>query len=346
MYTKTGLDYFPFDVDFFNDDKIKLISAEHGTKGEIIIIRLLCKIYQEGYYYKCGDDEVKLLAHSLADGTRPEEVKAVIDSALYRNIFNKEIHEKYSVLTSNGIQKRFAEATGRRKKVSVLGVFWLLNEELRPQNVYILDQNVNIIPPKCIHVDDSDTQDTPKMYTSSILNDTLNTQNVDILPQSKVKYSKVKKSIVKELYYTPAHPFAENQTLSGNYNDLLLQIFQQRFKESRGFIFASNTGKDKENINHVAKKVIQVKESHAGIKLDTMQALSSFDLFVTNALTITDKFIFNNMSPGILESKFTTILTLVKGNNLDGTKPITNYSTSSSDEQAVAEAYSRTLANN
>ena len=42
---KMGLDYFPFDVDFFNDEKIVAISGEFGIKGEIVVIKsALCDI--------------------------------------------------------------------------------------------------------------------------------------------------------------------------------------------------------------------------------------------------------------------------------------------------------------
>ena len=41
---KPGLDYFSFDVDFFNDEKIEFVYAKFGTIGEIITIQLLCKI--------------------------------------------------------------------------------------------------------------------------------------------------------------------------------------------------------------------------------------------------------------------------------------------------------------
>ena len=49
MANSTGLDYFSFNVDFFDDDKLALIEGEFGIKGAYIAIRLLCKIYKEGY---------------------------------------------------------------------------------------------------------------------------------------------------------------------------------------------------------------------------------------------------------------------------------------------------------
>ena len=52
---KMGLDYFPFDVDFFNDEKIVAISGEFGIKGEIVVIKLLCAIYRNGYFILWND---------------------------------------------------------------------------------------------------------------------------------------------------------------------------------------------------------------------------------------------------------------------------------------------------
>ena len=46
---KTGLDYFPLDVEL--DDKFEIIKSEFGVEGFGIIIKLFMKIYgQHGYY--------------------------------------------------------------------------------------------------------------------------------------------------------------------------------------------------------------------------------------------------------------------------------------------------------
>ena len=46
---KKGLDYFPFDVDFFQDIKIrKLIKYQRG-KAVTVYALLLCLIYKNGY---------------------------------------------------------------------------------------------------------------------------------------------------------------------------------------------------------------------------------------------------------------------------------------------------------
>ena len=41
---KDGIDYFPFDVGFLQDKKIRLIKGEYGIKGVVIVIQLLCSI--------------------------------------------------------------------------------------------------------------------------------------------------------------------------------------------------------------------------------------------------------------------------------------------------------------
>ena len=37
---KEGLDYFPFDVDMDQDDKVALIEAKHGITGFGVVVKL------------------------------------------------------------------------------------------------------------------------------------------------------------------------------------------------------------------------------------------------------------------------------------------------------------------
>ena len=67
MNRKTGLEFFSLDVDFFQDEKIQFVSARFGAKGEAITLRLLCKIYRQGYYTAWDDDAALLLAKGVVD---------------------------------------------------------------------------------------------------------------------------------------------------------------------------------------------------------------------------------------------------------------------------------------
>lgn len=106
---KNGLDYFPLNVDFFDDDKIAFISVKFQEKGEMTALKLLCKIYKDtGYYYQWGEDEALLFAkRQLGDASQHTFVSEVVEELVKRNFFDKDIFEKYKILTSHGIQERY-----------------------------------------------------------------------------------------------------------------------------------------------------------------------------------------------------------------------------------------------
>ncbi|MDR1884271.1 MAG: DUF4373 domain-containing protein [Prevotella sp.] len=164
---KTGIDYFPFDVDFFHDEKIQFVSARFGMKGESITVRLLCKIYRNGYYIEFDDDTALLFAKGVGDGCQDSFVKDVVHELLKRGFFDKSIFERFGILTSKGIQNRYFEITRRREKIDVIQEFLLVDM------------------PKTINVD------------INRINVDINSKNVDINSQSKVKKSKVKKRTPK-----------------------------------------------------------------------------------------------------------------------------------------------------
>jgi hypothetical protein len=140
---KTGIDYFPFDVDFFQDEKVQFVSARFGIKGEAVTLRLLCKIYRNGYYTEWNDDIALLFTKSVGDISLHSCVNDVVFELLKRGFFDKSIFERFSILTSKGIQNRYFEATKRYKSVEVFKEL-LLVDVSKMINVNILGLNVNI----------------------------------------------------------------------------------------------------------------------------------------------------------------------------------------------------------
>ena len=136
--TKTGLDYFSFDVDFFIDEKIEFVAAKFGSMGELIVIKLLCRIYREGYFTKWGDDECLLFSKRFSSDVSQELIDGVIGELLHRDFFCKKLYKKYSILTSNGIQSRFFEAAKRRKIINVYIEYLIVN-------INEIDVNINAI---------------------------------------------------------------------------------------------------------------------------------------------------------------------------------------------------------
>lgn len=104
---KKGLDYFPMDVDFFTDDKIRFVAARFEEKGELIAAKLLCKIYKEGYCIKWDDDVALLFATSAGKNITYGLVNDVVNELLKRGFFSRTMHMRFSILTSKGIQERY-----------------------------------------------------------------------------------------------------------------------------------------------------------------------------------------------------------------------------------------------
>ena len=134
---KTRLDYFPLDVDIFEDDKVALISSEFGAIGESILIRLFCKIYKNGYFYRWGGDECLLFCKWAGGIFVQNQVEEVLKGCLRRSIFDKRVFEMFSILTSQGIQKRYIQATNERRGIEIIPEIWLTEKPAFSKNIVI-----------------------------------------------------------------------------------------------------------------------------------------------------------------------------------------------------------------
>jgi hypothetical protein len=126
--TETGLSYFPLDIDFDYDDKFQMISAKYKAEGCWIVIIVLSKIYDDlGYYYQWSEKEQLLTSRRVNSDLTT--VINVIKDAINYGIFDKDKYERFGILTSKGIQKRYFEATKKRKFLSVFAEY-LINPEI------------------------------------------------------------------------------------------------------------------------------------------------------------------------------------------------------------------------
>jgi len=138
---KEGLDYFPFDVDFFSDEKIGSISGEFGIKGEITAIKLLCAIYRNGYFILWNDALKMSLLRGLP-GISLELLEQIVTRLVRWGFFEQTLFSTVSVLTSKGIQERYFKAIKRRKDSSNYP-YLLVNVDNNKVNVSNNDINVN-----------------------------------------------------------------------------------------------------------------------------------------------------------------------------------------------------------
>ena len=143
---KEGLDYFPFDVDFFSDEKIGSISGEFGIKGEITAIKLLCAIYRNGYFILWNDALKMSLLRGLP-GISLELLEQIVTRLVRWGFFEQTLFSTVSVLTSKGIQERYFKAIKRRKDSSNYP-YLLVNVDNNKVNVSNNEINVKTNPIK------------------------------------------------------------------------------------------------------------------------------------------------------------------------------------------------------
>lgn len=109
---KIGLDYFPLDVDIFEDEKIEAIAGEFGSSAELAVIKLLCAIYKKGYFIYWNELVKAQLLKRLPDLTA-DLLNKTVNRLIEWNFFDKQLFESEKILTSYNIQAVFFEATKR-----------------------------------------------------------------------------------------------------------------------------------------------------------------------------------------------------------------------------------------
>lgn len=124
---KKGLDFFPMDINLFSDIKIRKLIKYQGGDAVTIFAKLLCEIYKEGYYLKWDEDMPFIL--SEATGYSEEQVNESINCFFDVGLFSKKMFDDHRILTSKGIQERYADITSRLKRSSNITEFNLINEE-------------------------------------------------------------------------------------------------------------------------------------------------------------------------------------------------------------------------
>ncbi|MCI1958858.1 MAG: DUF4373 domain-containing protein [Clostridia bacterium] len=180
---KTGLDYFPFDVDLLSDRKLRRCKLKYGYTATMIYIALLSILYKDKGYYidysdRHKDDVVWEVLEYMQGKYQPaaETVTEVIEDLVACELFSGD-QFKSKTITSIRAQKIYYRSTVDRKAVDIDFDKWLLSEdEMKAisEKSVILRNFIN--------------------WTNNPINRANNEVNQSINPQSKVKESKVNKS--------------------------------------------------------------------------------------------------------------------------------------------------------
>lgn len=180
---RKGLDYFPMDVGFLRDKKVRLLRAEYGAPSVLFVLYVLCKVYEgDGYFLKWDKDEALIAADELRES--PTYISEVLQGCLSRSLFDERVFQMFGVLTSAGIQRRYLRSCEKRDDIEIFHEYWLLDVEDKKD------------VPACIRA---------KLTLLEVsggknpVNSPGNPVNSPGNPESKVKESKVKQSKGKEM---------------------------------------------------------------------------------------------------------------------------------------------------
>lgn len=125
---KTGLDYFPKDVDTWDDYKIMDLVNEYGPLGYCIYDIARDEVYKNGYYLEVPLDRLAVLIIRKIGNRWVKDKNLVLQVILYCadiGLFDNALLTQ-SVITSVGIQRRYSEVTVRNKVDKTK--YWLLEK--------------------------------------------------------------------------------------------------------------------------------------------------------------------------------------------------------------------------
>ncbi len=116
-----GLKYYPMEIDFFDDQKMMVVAEKFGWQGELVAVKLLNRIYREGYELKWDDlASLTFAKRVMCDPSCRTLVEQVIHVLLNCGFFDKTIFDLFGVLTSRGIQRRWKTAIESQKRKAVI----------------------------------------------------------------------------------------------------------------------------------------------------------------------------------------------------------------------------------
>lgn len=202
--TKTGLDYYPMDVGFLRDKKVRLLRSEFGASSVLFVLYVLGKVYEgDGYFLRWDKDELLLAADELRE--QPTYISEVLQGCLTRSLFDERVFQTFGVLTSAGIQRRYLRGCEKRDVITVFSEYWLLNACSKS------DVPVGIRAKLALVSVTGGNND---------VNSPENSDNSPGNPQSKVKESKVKESRVLSgapAAPAPTHAPSEGESLGSGF---------------------------------------------------------------------------------------------------------------------------------
>lgn len=177
---KRGLDYYNIETDIFQNRKIRRLLKSFGAKGYLVYSYLITEIYRDKGCFMEWDENT---AFDVSDALNEKQslVSEIVSYCCNVGLFNKELLTSENVLTAKNIQE-----------------FWVKVSKSAKRKCSDVDVRFNL-------VSSIGTVNTEE----STLKTEFKTVKQEESTQSKVKESKVNKSIEEEYILQPLEKFIE-----------------------------------------------------------------------------------------------------------------------------------------
>ena len=93
-----GINYFPVGVNFMEENAMEVIEAKYGIKGSAIVLKLLCKIYKEGYFIRWDKEQCLIFANKAGREVQAAEVQGIIEILFIKGIMDKNSYLENGIL--------------------------------------------------------------------------------------------------------------------------------------------------------------------------------------------------------------------------------------------------------
>ena len=145
---KIGLDYFPLYHDFFTSKKIKALRRAQGHIGILTYLNLLCRVYDNGYYYKF--DDIEELSMDIAEEIANEQLRRTATSVtetinylVKQGILDEGLFEQ-NVISGEAMQEQYVISSYKAKRKIVMDVYLLIDVSESIEKIGISSEETGI----------------------------------------------------------------------------------------------------------------------------------------------------------------------------------------------------------
>ena len=127
-----GISYFPIDVNFFESERTFIIINDFGFEAVAVTLKLYAHIYKSGFYMLWSEKISKFLCASMHCSFSASELHRLVLALVEEGVFDKELFEKYQILTSKEVQQNYFSVTARRRWSNIEHEEYLLVDLKKP----------------------------------------------------------------------------------------------------------------------------------------------------------------------------------------------------------------------